>query len=70
MNDQERLADIAKGLTHVDMDPDHAIRIRDRVRHDLGKGPPKVRFVMPIVVGLLSTITFVWAIYKVWQSLR
>lgn len=70
MNDQESLTDLAKGLSRVDMDPEHALRIRDRARHDLGKGPPKIRLVMPILVGLLSTVTFVWALYKVWQSLR
>ncbi len=69
-DDEEQLADLAKGLSRVDVDPDRAHRIQQRVRHDLGAGPPKLRFVMPILVGMFSTITFVWALYKVWQALR
>ena len=69
-NDDDALKDLAKGLPPVDLDPQSAQRIAQLARRDVGHGPPKARLVLPILVGLLVTITLVWALIHVYESLR
>jgi hypothetical protein len=69
-DDATKLADLAKGLARVDLDHERAQRIAQLARRDVGHGPPKSRLVLPILVGLLVTITLVWALIHVYESLR
>jgi hypothetical protein len=69
-NDATKLADLAKGLARVDLDQQSAQRIAQLTRRDVGHGPPKRRLVLPILVGLLVTITLVWALIHVYESLQ
>jgi hypothetical protein len=69
-NDDDALKDLAKGLPPVDLDPQSAQRIAQLVRRDVGHGPPKTRLVLPILVGVLVTITLVWALIHVYESLQ
>jgi hypothetical protein len=41
-----------------------------RARHDLGHGPPKRRLIEAILVGILVSSTFAWALFKVYEALR
>jgi hypothetical protein len=69
-NDDDALKDLAKRLPPVDLDHESAQRIAQLARRDVGHGPPKARLVLPILVGLLVTITLVWALIHVYESLR
>jgi len=69
-DDATKLADLAKGLPSADLDAPSAERIAKVARQSVGHGPPKVRFVLPILVGLLVTITLVWALFHVYEALR
>jgi len=68
-NDDDALKDLAKRLPPVDLDHESAQRIAQLARRDVGHGPPKTRL-LPILVGLLVTITLVWALIHVYESLR
>ena len=69
-NDDDALKDLAKGLPPVDLDQQSAQRIAQLARRDVGHGPPKTRLVLPILVGLLVTLTLVWTLIHVYEALR
>jgi len=69
-DDATKLADLAKGLPSADLDVPSAERIAQATRRSVGHGPPKIRFVLPILVGLLVTITLGWALFHVYAALR
>jgi hypothetical protein len=69
-DDAMQLKELAGGLPAVDLDPASADRIAVRARHDLRHGPPKRRLIEAILVGILVTCTFGWALFKVYEALR
>jgi hypothetical protein len=69
-DDAKQLADLAKGLPGVDLDVASADRIAQVARRSVGHGPPKLRLVLPILVGVLVSITLVWALFHVYEALR
>jgi hypothetical protein len=69
-DDAAKLADLAKGLARVDLDHESAQRIAHVARQDVGHGPPKLRLVLPILVGVLVTITLAWALIHAYQALQ
>lgn len=69
-DDAADLKKLAGGLPAVDLEPTRAAQIAQIARRDVGHGPSKRRIVEAILVALLVTSTFVWAIYKVYETLR
>ncbi|MEO8842546.1 MAG: hypothetical protein ABI591_15665 [Kofleriaceae bacterium] len=69
-NDDDALKDLAKGLPPVDLDSQSAQRIAQLARRGVDHGPPRTRWVLPILVGLLVTITLVWALFHVYEALQ
>ena len=54
-DDAMKLADLARGLPHTDLDPAAAERIVAVARRDVGHGPPKRRVIEAAVVAMLVT---------------
>jgi hypothetical protein len=63
--DDNQLADLAKRLPSLDVDPSSAQRIVQIAR----RGPARIRLVLPIIVGIVSAITLVWALIHAYQTL-
>lgn len=53
---------LGRALPTPDVDATTAQRIALRARVDLGKGPPRRRFWLPILVGVPAAIYAAWAI--------
>jgi hypothetical protein len=69
-DDTAALEKLARGLPAVDVDPARAAQIAQVARRDVGHGTPKRRIIEAILVAILTTVTFVWAIFKVYEALR
>lgn len=63
--DDRGFAELGAALPAPDLDSTTAERIALRARADLGAGPPKRRFILPIVVGVPALAYVVWTVCRV-----
>jgi hypothetical protein len=69
-DDRVDLQRLAGGLPPIDVDPARAAQIAQAARRDVGQGPPRRRIIEAVLVAILVTATFVWALFKVYEALR
>jgi hypothetical protein len=63
--DDHGSAELGAALPAPDLDTTTAERIALRARADLGAGPPKRRWILPIAVGIPATAYVVWTLCQV-----
>ncbi|MEO8549536.1 MAG: hypothetical protein ABI678_06170 [Kofleriaceae bacterium] len=68
-DDSADLQKLAGGLPPVDVDPARAVEIVQAARRDVGHGPPRRRIVEAVLVAILVSATFAWALFKVYEAL-
>jgi len=69
MTDEDDLHALSRELPAVDLDSTTAERIARRARHDIGKGPPRRRLILPILAALLALGYAVWGVIKLIELL-
>jgi len=69
MTDEDDLHALSRELPGVDLDSTTAERIARRARHDIGKGPPRRRLILPILAALLALGYAVWGVIKLIELL-
>ncbi|HEU0032241.1 MAG TPA: hypothetical protein VFQ53_16515 [Kofleriaceae bacterium] len=67
--DDDTLGELGTQLPAVDVDATTAELIARRARPQVGKGPPKRRLVLPVLVGVAIAIYLVWMIAKLVEVL-
>jgi hypothetical protein len=65
-DDTDRLRELGRELPALDLDPDAAARIARAAR----RGPPRRRFIEPVLVALFAASFLAWALYKVCEAFR
>jgi hypothetical protein len=68
-SDENQLHEISRELPAIDLDATTAERIARRARHDLGKGPPRRRLILPIIAALVALGYAAWGILKLIELL-
>jgi len=64
--DIDRLREVSRELPALDLDP----RAAERIARIARRGPPVLRLVEAVLVALLASSLFAWALYKVYEALR
>ena len=65
-DDELRLRDVSRELPALDVDPAAA----DRIARTARRGRPIRRMIEVVLVALVATGLFAWAVYKVLEALR
>jgi len=68
-DDAMKLADLARGLPHTDLDAASAERIAAIARRDVGLGRPKRAILEAVLVAILVLATLGWLALKICEML-
>jgi hypothetical protein len=68
-DDARQVTELGGALPPLDIDSTTAEQIARRARASVGKPPPRRRWILPIVVGVVAAAYAVWMILKAFEVL-
>lgn len=68
-DDARKLAEISRELPPIDIDTTTGEQIARRARRDVGKGPPKRRWILPAVAVAASLSYLTWTLLQLFEVL-
>jgi len=68
-DDESQLHELSRELPAIDLDATTAERIALQARQDIGKGPPRRRWILPIIAAIVAIGYAVWGILKLIELL-
>ena len=68
-DDAKKLAEISAELPPIDVDATTGEQIARRARLDLGKGPPRRRWILPALAVAASLSYLTWTVLRLFEVL-